>query len=583
MPKNRNTNNATSQAATKAVNLTKGLVPLFRSGAVSSMTPVAVGKTLKSVYQWRFLPGSLLAISAGRDPYHSAIIDDSGSMTYLELHEQTNTLARALFRSGIRERDRIGVLCRNHRGLIMALCAHGRLGTDIVFFNTGSSAAQTRAVIREQEIDVLFIDEEFLPLLSKDFNDCHVIIAWEFGDSLGHTRETEAALPQPSNISDAVQSGDFATRNPDWPSLNTIITTTPENLTIPSRPRQGRCIILTSGTTGTPKGARRPEPRGYMPASSIMSRIPLRHHRPVFLAAPMFHTWGFAHIQLSLLLRNTMILQRRFDPAAAVQLIEKNRPYAMSIVPTMLRRLLAATPENFNSNIKVIASSGEAIPPHVIEETQAKYGDVLYNLYGSTEVSWASIATPADLRVNPRTAGKPPLATTLKILDDNGVELPEGEVGRVFVKNDMLFEGYTRPGADKESIDGMIATGDLGYYDGGLLYISGRSDDMIVSGGENVYPQETENVVLTLPGVAEAAVRGVEDPDFGQALCAWVVLEGRSADSLSEDEAAEFTAMVKSSVKQKLARHAVPRHVVFLDELPRNAVGKVVPRDLPQP
>ncbi|QNH95551.1 AMP-binding protein [Corynebacterium anserum] len=571
------------QQASQIGTLAKGTIPLFRSGVLGPMGPGAIGGALKGIVQWKLLPAGLLAIGAARDPYHTAIVDDGGSMTYKELHEQTSALAKALFRTGIRQRDRIGVLCRNHRGLIMALCAHGRLGTDIVFFNTGASADQTRAVLKEQKIDLLFIDEEFLPLLPRDFSECPVIIAWEHGDTIGLSREQETQLKPASNIQDAIDSGDYAERHREWASLHEVIRTTPTDQSIPAIPRMGRTIILTSGTTGTPKGARRPEPKTYMPASSIMSRIPLKHHRPVFLSAPMFHTWGFAQIQLALALRNTMIMQRKFSPDAALKVIEKNRPYAIAMVPTMLRRLLEVVPEGFDSGVKVIATSGEALPPRVIEDTFRKFGDVLYNLYGSTEVSWASIAKPEEMKKYPRTAGKPPMATTLKILDDNGQELPEEEIGRVFVKNDMLFEGYTRPGTDKEVIDGMVATGDLGYYKDGLLFISGRSDDMVVSGGENVYPQETEDIVNQMDEVLESAVRGVDDEEFGQALCAWIVLKDREAESLSDEEKEQFIADVKVKVKNKLARHNVPRYFVFLDKLPRNAVGKIVPRHLPQP
>lgn len=571
------------QQASHVGTLAKGTLPLFRSGVLGPMGPGAIGGALKGIVQWKFLPAGLLAIGAARDPYHTAIVDDGGSMNYKELHEQTSVLARALFRTGIRERNRIGVLCRNHRGLVMALCAHGRLGTDIVFFNTGASAEQTRAVLKEQKIDLLFIDEEFLPLLPRDFSECPVIIAWEHGDTIGLSREQEAELKPASNIQDAIDSGDYAERHSEWASLHEVIRTTPTDQSIPAIPRLGRTIILTSGTTGTPKGARRPEPKTYMPASSIMSRIPLKHHRPVFLSAPMFHTWGFAQIQLALALRNTMIMQRKFSPKATLKVIEKNRPYAIAMVPTMLRRLLEVVPEGFDSGVKVIATSGEALPPRVIEDTFRKFGDVLYNLYGSTEVSWASIAKPEEMKKYPRTAGKPPMATTLKILDDHGKELPEKEIGRVFVKNDMLFEGYTRPGTDKEVIDGMVATGDLGYYEDGLLFISGRSDDMVVSGGENVYPQETEDIVNQMDEVLESAVRGVEDEEFGQALCAWIVLKDREAASLSKEEKEQFISDVKTKVKNKLARHSVPRHFVFLDSLPRNAVGKIVPRHLPQP
>lgn len=572
--------------------LALGLVPLVQSGVLGPMGVPAMGKALKSIYQFELTPTGLLAIGAARDPFHTAIIDDAGSMTYQQLHEQSAALARALWRSGLRERSRIGVLCRNHRGFLMALFAHGRLGTDIVLLNTGASAEQTRAVLQEQKPDVLLIDEEFLPLLSEDFRDCPVIVAWEFGDSQGMTRDSEQNQDMASNVRDAVDSGSYARRDEEWASLQQVLDTAPPAVRLPRRPRRGRTIILTSGTTGVPKGARRPEPRSYMPASAIISRIPLRHHRPFYLAAPLFHTWGFANIQLALALRSTMILQRRFSPETAVQLIGKNRPYSIAIVPTMLRRLLQAVPEGFNPGTQVIATSGEALPPTVITNTFRVFGDVLYNLYGSTEVSWASIAQPEEMRRYPRTAGKPPVGTTLKILDDDGRECADGEVGRIFVKNELLFEGYTRPGVDKEIIDGMVATGDLGYIENDLVFISGRSDDLVISGGENVYPQETEDVVTSREEVEEAAVRGVEDPDFGQALCAWVVLkyghpgaERHGGELSAEGRAAreEFIESVKREVKQRLARHSVPRYFMFLDKLPRNAVGKVVPRELPQP
>src|SRR5699024_8713366 len=207
-------------------------------------------------------------------------------------------------------------------------------------------------------------------------------------------------------------------------------------------------------------------------------------------------------------------------PRRAVQLIEANRPYAIAIVPTMLRRLLEAVPEGMDPGTKVIAASGEPIPPQIVEKTFEKFGPALYNLYGSTEVSWATIANPDDLQRHPNTAGKPPMATVVKVLDEDFRECPDGVVGRIYVANNMMFEGYTRPGKDKETHEGMIATGDLGYWEDGLLFVSGRSDDMVVSGGENVYPTDTEHIIGTLPEILEVCVQGVPDDEFGQALCA---------------------------------------------------------------
>jgi acyl-CoA synthetase (AMP-forming)/AMP-acid ligase II len=199
------------------------------------------------------------------------------------------------------------------------------------------------------------------------------------------------------------------------------------------------------------------------------------------------------------------------------------------------------------------------------------FGDTLYNLYGSTEVAWASIATPEDMRAAPGTAGKPPRGTVVRLYDERGVEVPRGATGRIFVGNEMLFEGYTG-GGSKDVIDGLMATGDVGRFDdAGRLFVEGRDDEMIVSGGENVFPQEVEDLLARHPAVAEAAAIGVEDDQFGQRLRAFVVLEkGRQA---SEDE-------LKGYVKQHLARYKVPREIVLLDSLPRNATGKVLKREL---
>jgi fatty-acyl-CoA synthase len=199
------------------------------------------------------------------------------------------------------------------------------------------------------------------------------------------------------------------------------------------------------------------------------------------------------------------------------------------------------------------------------------FGDVLYNLYGSTEVAYATIATPADMRAAPGTAGKPPHGTIVRLFDEKGREVAPGEVGRIFVANSLLFEGYTG-GGGKAEIDGLLSTGDVGRFDEeGRLFVSGRDDEMIVSGGENVFPREIEDLLARHEAVADVAVIGVDDAQYGQRLKAFVVLG--PGKELSADE-------VKAYVKENLARYKVPRDVVFVKELPRNATGKVVKREL---
>ena len=223
------------------------------------------------------------------------------------------------------------------------------------------------------------------------------------------------------------------------------------------------------------------------------------------------------------------------------------------------------------SSLRVIAASGSALTGKLATRVMDEFGDILYNLYGSTEVAVATVATPEDMRAAPDTAGQPPVGTTVKIFDENGKELPVGETGRIFVGNEMMFEGYTG-GGNKEVIDGLMSSGDVGHFDeNGRLFVEGRDDEMIVSGGENVFPAEVEELLGAHDAVAEVAVIGVDDEQFGKRLKAFCVV--RDGASLSEEN-------VKEYVREHLARYKIPRDVEFLDELPRNTTGKILKREL---
>src|SRR6478672_1423475 len=293
------------------------------------------------------------------------------------------------------------------------------------------------------------------------------------------------------------------------------------------------------------------------------------------IAAPMFHSWGFAHFTLALPLASTLVLRRKFDPEETLRAVSQHRATALAVVPVMLQRILELPRETIarydTSSLRVIAASGSVLPGELATRTMDTFGDVLYNLYGSTEVAWATIATPADLRAAPGTAGRPPMGTIVKLLDADGREAAPGEGGRIFVANEMMFEGYTG-GGGKEIVDGLMSTGDVGRFDAdGRLFVEGRDDEMIVSGGENVFPREVEDLLSDHPDIEEAAVVGVPDDDFGQRLRAFVVL--RHPGALDAEA-------VQAYVKQNLARYKVPRDVLFIDQLPRNATGKVLKREL---
>jgi fatty-acyl-CoA synthase len=295
----------------------------------------------------------------------------------------------------------------------------------------------------------------------------------------------------------------------------------------------------------------------------------------MMVAAPLFHSWGFFHFVMSLPTASTMVLRRRFDPEDTLRAVQESRAEVLGAVPVMIQRILGLPDEVLDrydlSSLRITSLSGSALPGELALAWMDRFGDNVYNLYGSTEVAYATVATPEDLRAAPGTAGRPPRGTVVRLFDERGREVPRGEVGRIFVGNEMSFEGYTG-GGHKEAIDGLLSSGDVGHIDAeGRLFVDGRDDEMIVSGGENVFPREVEDLIADMDEVVEVAVIGVEDAEFGQRLKAFVVLrEG------AETEGTDVNAHVKAN----LAGYKTPREVEFLAELPRNATGKVLKREL---
>ena len=309
----------------------------------------------------------------------------------------------------------------------------------------------------------------------------------------------------------------------------------------------------------------------------MLSAVPFKAGEVTALPSPMFHAWGYLHATLAMTLGSTLVLHRRFNPATVLADVPKHRVTALVVVPVMLSRMLdtleKTDPKPDLSSLRIIFASGSQLGAELATRTMKDIGPVVYNLYGSTEIAFVSIARPQDLKRNPATVGPPIRGVKVKILDEHGAELPQGEVGRIFVGNFFPFEGYTG-GGNKEVIDGLMSSGDVGYFDpDGLLYVSGRDDEMIISGGENVFPAEVEDLISGHPDVIEATAIGVDDKDFGQRLRAFVVL--REQVELTEDA-------IKDYVREHLARYKVPREVVFLAELPRNPTGKILKRELRQ-
>ncbi|HEY2714961.1 MAG TPA: AMP-binding protein [Solirubrobacterales bacterium] len=517
---------------------------LHGAGVVAPMRPDKLVRAGSTFVRWGASPATGVTIASIEHPHEIAIIDERGALSWERLHRRSNALADGFRRLGIGSGDGIGIMCRNHRGFIEATLAAAKLGASALYLNTMFAGPQLAEVTVREGPKVLVYDQEFEGLLSGVPGDVTRVVGW-VDDEAGAELTIDALIA----------AGSEADHSPP--------------------PDKARFVILTSGTTGTPKGAQRSSPDGLFVLASIFDKIPYRRGMTTMIAAPLFHSWGFFHFVVSLPTTGTMVLRRRFDPEETLRAIERSRADVVALVPVMAQRILALPEETLGRyslpTLRVASISGSALPGDLALAWMDRFGDTVYNLYGSTEVSVATIATPEDLRAAPGTAGKPPRGTSLRLFDEEGREVAPGEVGRIFVGSELAFEGYTG-GDSKQAIEGLLSSGDVGHFDeGGRLFIDGRDDEMIVSGGENVFPREVEDLLADFAGVAEVAVIGVEDPEFGQRLKAFVVLEPGA--ELGE---AELVRHVKSN----LAAFKAPREVEFLDELPRNATGKVLKRVL---
>lgn len=518
---------------------------LRRIGILKPVAPHRGLKAAKALRTWGpGFPSGVMA-AAARSPKQIAIIDDAGEITWGELSSDINQLTRALQDKGVGPGVSVAVLCRNHRYLVMTIVAIMQAGGRVLLLNTMASSSQLTELAEREDASLSVIDSEFLEV-AKNIDRDSIVLAWADDDAPDDLPTVAGLLGEHS---------DAPPTKPDKP---------------------GRIIIFTSGTTGLPKGAQREEPKDLKPLLAYFGSIPYRGNSTVVLAAPLFHSWGLINFGFGLSTTPTYVLRRKFVAEKVLEDIETYQARVLVVVPLMIQRLVDASSSAIEkrdvSTLEITASSGSALAGDLANHYMDLFTDSVYNFYGATETGWVTIASPEDLRAAPGTAGRPPWRTTVKILDTDGKELPQGETGVIHVGNDMPFGGYT-DGNSKSFSDGLMHTGDLGYFDeDGRLFVAGRDDDMIISGGENVFPRELEDALIEHPAISDVVVTGVDDDDWGQALAAYVVV--KDGQSLEESD-------VVSHAKEHVARYAVPRKVKFLDELPRNPTGKVMKRELP--
>ena len=488
------------------------------------------------------------AAAAQRCPDRPGLVDELGTLTWREIDRRADALAAGLQSLPGGQPNVLGLMARNHRGFVESLIAANRIGADVLLLNTSFAGPALAEVVQREGVDAVVYDEEFAETVDRaltDSPDATRIIAWTDGPQDGLTVEkliTEHTGREPRRAS-----------------------------------AKSKVILLTSGTTGSPKGAKHSGGADGGPGilKAILDRTPWRAEEPVVVVAPMFHAWGFSQLVFAASLACTVITRRKFDPEATLELIDRHRATGLCVVPVMFDRIMELPDEVRNKysgrSLRFAAASGSRMRPDVVVKFMDQFGDVIYNNYNATEAGMIATATPQDLRAAPDTAGKPAGGTEIRILDSDFNELPTGEVGTIYVRNSTQFDGYTS-GKTKDFHEGFMSSGDIGRFDdAGRLFVVGRDDEMIVSGGENIYPIEVEKTLTSHPDVAEASVLGVDDEQFGQRLVAFVVLNGGT--SATPD-------ILKQHVRENLANYKVPREITILDELPRSSTGKIVRREL---
>ena len=493
-------------------------------------------------------PQTTMTIQGGRKyPALPAVADERGTLTYKQVDDMSTALAHGLKRLGIDEGLVVGVLCRDHRGLIITMAACGKVGARLVLMNTGFAKPQFAQVCERENVKAMLYDSEFVGLLDALPTDLPRVLTWV---------DTGIEVPDGAATIDDV-----------------IAANSTEPLPAPTKP--GASVILTSGTTGLPKGAPRAKV-SPLATAGLVDRVPFPRKGTMVIVSPIFHGTGLATYLVGASLGNKIVTTRRFTPEGTLKLVADHKAEMLVAVPTMLHRIVQLGPDIIaaydTSSLNTIAVAGSALTPELSTRVQDTFGDVLYNIYASTECGFGTIATPDELRKVPGTAGRSPVACEVVLFDENDRRVQgANKRGRIFIRSGARYEGYT-DGSHKQVIDGFMSSGDTGHFDeNGLLFVDGRDDDMIVSGGENVFPQEVENLLIERADIFDAAVVGVADGEFGKRLRAFIVSQPGAPQDVEE---------IKLYVKKNLARYKVPRDVVFIDELPHNATGKLLRRVL---
>jgi fatty-acyl-CoA synthase len=498
-------------------------------------------------------PSHVYKIHAQNFPTRPAVIHRERSITFGELDHRIDRVAAGLKRRGIGRGAGVVLMMKNRPEFLELSAAAGRCGAAAVAVSWRSTPAELEYLVNHSGARGVAFDAEL----------AHVV---------------EQAKPKLPEVEHFFAVGDASAAK--WATPFDALADTADHFVPDATAHEDAAVVIyTSGTTGKPKGAVRKFASDTMPAfMRFLIETPMRTDDVHLVTCPLYHSTAFGFMSLSHMLGSTVVLMDEFKPEAFLQLVERHEVSTTALVPTMLHRVLELGPEVLRKydtrSLRAIFSGGAPLPGPLAIEVMDQFGDVLFNFYGATETGLVTLAKPADLRAAPGTIGKAIPGNEIRLVDDSGKDVPPGTVGELYVRNKMLVAGYHNDEEATRSsmLDGFFSVGDLARVDrDGRYFIEGRKRDMIISGGVNVYPAEVEGVLEAHPDIAEVAVVGVEDREWGERVRAFVVK--RAGSSLDEGS-------LKTWTRERLAGPKVPRDFVFLDALPRNPTGKVLKREL---
>ncbi len=530
-----------------------------QSGMLWSLTKPGLMALLRVFASGSQNPSQIYRIHAKNSPSKPALIWRGRTTSFAELDERIDRIAGGLIRRGIGRKKSVILMMRNRQEFVELGAAAARAGASAVAISWRSTpqelvylATHSGALGIVTEVDLLPTLEAVKSELPSEFLENVFVVGGAAPPNGLRTTALDLLLEEAA---------------PKLPPADS------------SLEDEAAVVIYTSGTTGKPKGAVRKFPKDTMHAAfRFINETPMRVDDVHLVTCPLYHSTAFGFMSLSHILGQTVVLMDEFKPEPFLELVDRHGVTTTAVVPTMLHRVMELPAEirkKYDARtLRAVFSGGAPLPGQLAIDFMDRYGDVLFNFYGATETGLVTLAKPADLRAAPGTIGKALPNNEIRLLGEDSKDVLEGKVGELYVKNKMLVAGYHNDVAatNESMLDGFFSVGDLARLDAsGHYFIEGRKRDMVISGGVNVYPAEVEGVLEQHPDIAEVAVVGVPDREWGERVRAFVVLKSGAA----VDE-----GMLKTFARARLAGPKVPRDFVFVDSLPRNPTGKVLKREL---